>query len=265
MKNYTLLFAVVLILSSCAKKNSDQSDQLSEEVEVYENYPAEGFDVEGSDPLAIVLADKAMEAMGGRKAWDETRYLSWNFFNARTLVWDKWKGDVRIDFLKEDLKIIVNIHDLKGKVMKGGQELTNTDSLTKYLTKGKDVWINDSYWLVMPFNLKDSGVTLSYLKEDTTLTGKQAHILELVFKDVGVTPENYYEVWIDPETNLVCQWAFYRTHAEPEANFVLPWEDYKQYGKILLSGNRGKREVTDIKVLESIPENTFTTFETVVL
>lgn len=264
MKNLTLIFAILLILSSCAKKDSDQSNQISEE-EVYENYPAEGFDTEGSDPLAIVIADKAMEAMGGRKSWDNTRYISWNFFNARTLLWDKWKGNVRIDFLKEDLKIIVNIHDLTGKVLKDGKEMTNSDSLSKYLTKGKDVWINDSYWLVMPFKLKDTGVTLSYLKEDTTLAGKQAHVLELIFKDVGVTPENYYEVWIDPETNLVCQWAFYRTHAEPEANFVLPWEDYKQYGNILLSGNRGKRKLTDIKVLESIPENTFTTFEPIVL
>jgi len=265
MKNPILIFALILIFSSCAKKNSDQTDQLNEESEIYENNPADGFDIEGSDPLAIVFADKVMEAMGGRKAWDETRYISWNFFDARTLVWDKWNGNVRVDFLKEDLKVIVNIHDLTGKVFKDGEEMTNTDSLTKYLTKGKDVWINDSYWLVMPFKLKDSGVTLSYLKEDTTLAGKQAHILELIFKDVGVTPENYYEVWIDSDTNLVSQWAFYRTHSEPEANFVLPWEDYRQYGKILLSGNRGKRKLTDIKVLEAIPENTFTTFETVVL
>lgn len=267
MKNYILILASILVIGACTKKAPEQSveETTMSGDESYENYPAEGFDIEGSSPQAIVIADRVMNAMGGRKAWDDTRYISWNFFGARNLIWDKWKGDVRVDFLKEDLSIIVNVHDLTGKVSKSGKEMTHPDSLAQYLERGKNVWINDSYWLVMPFKLKDSGVTLAYIKEDTTENGRPAHMLELVFKDVGVTPENYYEVWVDQESNLVSQWAFYRTHAEPEANFVLPWEDYKKYGKILLSGSRGKRQLTNIKVMESVPEHTFKGFDPVVL
>ena len=267
MKPYLVILSVCIGLISCNKKPAEQTAEVteSEEMETYENYPAEGFDVDGSDFNAIVIADRVMKAMGGRKAWDETRYISWNFFGSRKLLWDKWTGDVRVEYLKSDLNIIVNIHDLSGKVQKDGEEMTNSDSLRKYLDIGKRRWINDSYWLVMPYKLKDSGVTLSFLEEDSTLAGKKSYLLELTFKDVGVTPQNYYEVWVDEETNLVSQWAFYRTHGQTEANFVMPWQDYKQYGKILLSGDRGKRHLTDIKVLESVPDHTFKTFDSVAL
>ena len=38
-----------------------------------ENPPAPGFDLAGSDPRAIAVADQVMERMGGREAWDRTR------------------------------------------------------------------------------------------------------------------------------------------------------------------------------------------------
>lgn len=267
MKPYLFVLFICIVLISCNKKPAEKPIEFAddEEIETFENYPIDGFDVEGSDFNAIVIADRVMKAMGGRKAWDETRYISWNFFGSRKLLWDKWTGDVRVEYLKSDLNIIVNIHDLTGKVQKEGVEMTNPDSLKVYLDKGKRNWINDSYWLVMPYKLKDTGVTLSFLEEDSTLAGKKSYLLELTFKDVGVTPQNYYEVWVDEETNLVSQWAFYRDHGRIEANFVMPWQDYKQYGKILLSGDRGKRKLTDIKVLESVPEHTFKTFDPIVL
>ncbi|WP_133273578.1 hypothetical protein [Hymenobacter radiodurans] len=49
------------------------------------SYPAaEGFDQAGSDPKAIAIADKVMNAMGGYDAWRNTRYLAWSFFGANT-------------------------------------------------------------------------------------------------------------------------------------------------------------------------------------
>ena len=89
------------------------------------------FNVLGSDAKAVKIADKVMKANGGRKNWDATHYIAWNFFGSRTLVWDKYTGDVRIENLKNDTKILVNINTLKGKVYKNGAELTQPDSLTK--------------------------------------------------------------------------------------------------------------------------------------
>ena len=82
---------------------------------------------EASDPKAIEIADKVMEAMGGKKAWDETRHITWNFFGTRVLTWDKWTGNVRIDFLRDKSVILMNINTDTGKVFKWGAEQTAAD------------------------------------------------------------------------------------------------------------------------------------------
>ena len=264
MKQLALLLLASLFIFSCSRntntEDNSSADETGEYVE-YSNPPAEGFNQEGSDLLATLLADKVMNAMGGRKAWDETRFISWTFFGRRNHVWDKLTGDVRIEDPSRELIILMNINTMEGKVQLQGEELTHPDSLSKYLDRGNRMWINDSYWLVMPFKLKDTGVTLYYLGEDTTEVGTKADVIKMTFEDVGVTPENFYDVWIDFDTKLVTQWAYYRNTESAEPNFVNPWLDYQQYGKILLSGNRGgNRELTNIQIREAVPEGTFTSF-----
>jgi hypothetical protein len=254
MKNIQLLFLGLCILTftfSCSEKTNSKISSTEK------NPPAAGFDLANSDAAAIKIADQAMVAMGGRKAYDETRYLFWNFFGSRTLLWDKYKGDVRIESQKDDFTVVMNIHSMKGKVKMNGKELSHPDSLTKYLQKGKDIWINDSYWLVMPFKLKDSGVTLKYFGEEKTEAEKMADVLELNFKGVGKTPENKYLVFVDQETKLVSQWSFYRKYTDTNSQFTTPWNGYKTFGKIKLSGGRGIYQLTDIKVLEEVEDGVF--------
>ena len=62
-----------------------------------ENPAAPGFNAEGSDQKAITIEDSVMETMGGRQAWDNTRYLTWRFFGRRRHVWDKYTGDIRVE------------------------------------------------------------------------------------------------------------------------------------------------------------------------
>ena len=230
-----------------------------------ENPPMEGFNLAGSDSAAIVLADRVMKAMGGRKAWNSTHYIAWNFFGMRHLVWDKYKGDVRISYPQNDMEVIVNINTLEGRVMKDGEEVENADSLKKYLEMGQNIWINDAYWLVMPYKLKDSGVTLKYLGEQKTESGDSADVLELTFENVGETPQNKYHVFIDKDTHLVSQWAYYAEASQDTPNFVLPWKNYEKYGDILLSGDRGERQLTEIEVLDNVPDHTFKDFKPVSL
>ena len=223
----------------------------------------EGFNMEGSDPKAVQLADSVMAAQGGRESWDNTRYIAWNFFGNRKLLWDKASGNVRVEHLKDDMKVLVNINTGEGKVYKDGAEVTQPDSVAKYLQQGKEAWINDSYWLVMPYKLKDSGVTLKYLGEDTTQAGQQAEVLQLTFEKVGVTPENRYKVYIDKGTHLVSQWAYFKNANDTAPAFVMPWQDYQTYGNLKLSGDRGQAKITDIKVMDEVPETAFTSFEPV--
>jgi len=243
MKKLFLFYLLIFILAACSSKTS-----------LLQNPPAPGFNTAASDIKAIAIADAVMQAMGGRQAWDSTRYLSWNFFNRRKLLWDKQAGLCRIEWATRPLKVLVNLNDGTGKVNLGGVEQTHPDSLAKYLDMGKKVWINDSYWLVMPFKLKDSGVTLKYLGDAKTELGEAADLLQMTFSGVGVTPDNKYHVWVDKKTRLVTQWAYFEKFGDEKAALVNAWGQYKRCGKILLSTERGSRgSLEPVEVLEMVP------------
>jgi hypothetical protein len=206
------------------------------------------------------IKTKVITAMGGQKAYDKTRYISWNFFGSRNLIWDKNKGRVRIDNLKENTVMILNINEKTGKVLRKGVEVTNPDSVSKYLEDARKIWINDSYWLVMPFKLSDEGVTAKYLGKSKTEDGKSAEILELTFEKVGVTPNNKYHIFFDDETGLVSQWSHFSNFSDEKPRFTMPWKDYQKYGKIMLSGDRGTRKLSNIMVFDKLDETIFSDF-----
>jgi len=260
--NYLLFTFVGIALLACQPSTEKQVDDPSSQTGTDPNPHAEGFNAEGSDQEAVAIADLVMESMGGRKAWDKTRFLCWDFFGARHLIWDKQDHRVRIE-TGDSTIYLVNVEDLTGKVFKDGMELTNPDSLATYLQRGKEIWINDSYWLVMPFKLKDSGVTLKYKGEDLTKEGDMAEVLELTFDGVGKTPENKYLVYVDKEEHLVTQWAYYNKAEQDSANFVRPWGNYKKHGSIMLSDERGDRDLSEVMVVDALPDKVFNSFDPV--
>ena len=220
-----------------------------------ENPAAPGFNSKESDAKAIAIADEVMQKLGGRKNWDNTRYITWKFFGRRFHVWDKRSGDIRVE--SQNRTVLMNINTKEGRVWEDGTEVTHPDSLAKRLDRGYRAWINDSYWLVMPYKLKDSGVTLKYVGERKTESGANSDVLQLTFEGVGVTPKNKYEVFVTKENKLVEQWAFFRTAEDADPRFTGPWQEWQQHGKILLSANRGERGHTDVAVFDALPVSVF--------
>ncbi|MCB0557954.1 MAG: hypothetical protein H6573_19770 [Lewinellaceae bacterium] len=259
MERFTaLLFSISLILSACQPTPGDGSTDSGAAKTAEANPASKGFNAADSDERAISIADSVMLAMGGRKAWDNTRFLQWTFFGRRTLLWDKFTGDVRIEIPADSAVYLVNIKGLTGKAREGERTIENPDTLQARLQRANSIWINDSYWLVMPYKLKNSGVAIQYLGQDTTQSGIPAYVLQLTFQEVGDTPENKYHVYVDTGSYLVRQWAYFPKASDEKPAFITPWDDYRKYGDILLSGNRGERGITDIAVLEKAPEGAFT-------
>ncbi|MDE2956621.1 MAG: hypothetical protein OXU68_06410 [Bacteroidota bacterium] len=221
------------------------------------NPPMESFDLEGSDPMALEIADKVMAAMGGRMAWDNTRYLSWSFFGEDQL-WDKWTG--RFRWQNDSMVVLMNIHTMAGMAYVDGEEIAPAE---EFLQGAYRDWVNSGYWLMMPYKLKDSGVTLGYAGEGTMEDGTDAHILTLTFSDVGLTPDNRYEVYVDRKSMLVGQWSYYRGAADQEPGFTLPWQNWQLYGDIMLSDSRGMRtdgtpfELPNVGVYDDLPDSMF--------
>ncbi len=244
------LIFTFLILSTLAC----QQNQAVDKTEDYGNPAAEGFNAEASDSMAVVIADSIMAAMGGRKNWDATRYLTWNFFGRRVHTWDKWEGLNRIEFENEDLVMEFNVNTKEGSVIRDGEEVTDEEEKAELLQRGYEIWVNDSYWLLMPFKMKDSGVTLTYLGEENSPEGVASYKLQLTFDSVGVTPQNKYHVFVDTSDYLVKHWMYFPEAEMDEPRISTVWADYQQHGNILLSGNRGRFQLSDIAVLDAWPE-----------
>ena len=212
------------------------------------------------DARADELADAVMEAMGGQENYNNTRYITWKFFGFRLHVWDKHTGRIRYEN-GQGTTVLMNVNTKEGQAFKEGQTLEG-EELAAALKEGYEAWINDSYWLVMPYKLKDPGVNLVYSGEGKMESGADAWILTLTFNEVGVTPENKYDVFINKNTNLVEQWNFYSKADDAEPRFKSPWVNWQKHGSILLSddrgeGSRGPRKHTDIAVFDELPDSVF--------
>lgn len=192
-----------------------------------------------TDSKAKALAQKVMQNMGGQKAWNDTRYLAWTF-NDQYQIWDKKQNRFRWEM--DSLVAILDTQTKEGQVYVEGKELQDPAEKQKILDRAYALFINNSYWLVMPFKLQDPGVTLRYVGAETTMDGAQADVLEMTFDEVGLTPQNKYRVWIDQEKGLVTQWAFYRNSTDPEPTFTRRWTGYKDYGRIKLASDRSNHQ-----------------------
>jgi hypothetical protein len=216
---------------------------------------------QSNDPLIKALIKRTEAQMGGQKALDDINTLSWNFFNVRSLTWNKKTNDVRIDWRNENSVYLINTKTKKGSILKNGLELTEPDSLNKYIKDAYDIWINDSYWLLMPFKLDDPGVNLSYVGTMASKAMDQCDVVEMTFNEVGVTPNNKYFIFFDKATGLVSQWDYFTNVTDAQPRFSTPWLNYITYGKVKLSGDRGDRQITDIHVFKRLDNSVFNNFK----
>lgn len=218
-----------------------------------------------ADAKARRVAERTLEAMGGRKAWDEVGVITWDFFGRRSHIWDKNRGLHRLEGQgpRGRYVIVVDQATGEGRMWRNGIEVDDPEDLDRQTKGALSAWCNDAYWLLMPYKLLDAGVKLRYLGAGPTEAGAMADMLEVTFDGVGITPNNKYHVYVGLESGLVEQWDYFDDADDRDPVFKLPWNDWKQYGPIKLSGNRGERdgrawEITSIRVLDDVPESVFT-------
>ncbi len=254
IKSFSILFfLVILILTSCKEKETTHPSSkalLQNKTEILNEKAAD-------------IVSSMLTTMGGQERWDNLNYVSWTFFGARHLIWDKMGGRVRIESPGDTSIYLVDLNNLEGRVIKGGKEITESEELKKLVKRGKSIWINDSYWLFMPFKLQDPGVTVNYMREDTMIDGTPSSVLALTFKEVGNTPDNKYEVYIDKEDNLIKQWAFFKDARQETPPRIWPWDNYQSHNGLMLSSERSdKSGPSNVRIYDSLDDSVFDTFET---
>ena len=226
---------------------------------------------EPSDPKAIAIADQVMEAMGGREAWDNTRYIRFTFFGFRTHHWDKWTGRYRVEW--KDRKsgdahvVLMNLNTQEGDAFVNGEKVSG-DALADQLRRATGAWINDTYWLLMPYKLQDPGVSLTYAGEEV-MDGATYDKLHLSFEQVGRTPGDEYWAFINRETHLMDQWQFLlqpRGEEGKRGEGVYKWNAWQKYGNIMISSERQgadgqARELQNIAVFDMLSDDVFSSPE----
>jgi len=224
-----------------------------------------------SDERAAKVADEVMKALGGKEAWDKTRYVRFDFgferdgkLQTRAHTWDKWTGRYRLEGQSqqgEPFVVLMNVNSREGQAWVEGQRQTG-DEEKKLVERAYGTWINDTYWLLMPYKLRDPGVTLTYDGEAKEGDATYDKVM-LSFDNVGLTPKDRYWVWVNRDTHLVDRWDFVlKGEAVPPTTFL--WKDWRKVGNVKLAAERvntrdNRRLV--FPVLEapaSMPDSVFT-------
>ena len=199
-----------------------------------------------SDPKAMAVADQVLEAMGGSAAWNATHFLRFDFAvdaGGKTVVsrahtWDKWTGRYRLDAKTktgEPYVVLMNVNTKTGDAYLKGKKLEGAEA-KKYIDEAYGTWVNDTYWLIMPYKMKDPGVTLKLdgeAKEGAATYDK----VSLSFDGVGLTPKDHYTAYINRGTHMMDKWEFVLQGQKPPAVPFL-WKNWQRYGKVMLSNDK---------------------------
>lgn len=205
---------------------------------------------------ARFYAEQVMNSLGGKEAWDRTRYISYRWLVERegsvvadrSHAWDRYDGHYRVEFEQRDSThlMLFNVNALQeipelgsvptGRAWVGDRELTGAARDTA-LRRGYSVFINDSYWALMPFKWEDPGVHLAYEGTRALSDGNQYAVVHLTFDEgLGVSEDQYWG-FVDPTTGRMAAWQ-YLLGSDTEPGDVIWWEDPSPVGPLRFPMNR---------------------------
>jgi hypothetical protein len=224
---------------------------------------------QSADAKAREIAETMMNTMGGKDAWNRARYVRFDFIvdipsqNASTQrfhLWDKHSGRYRIESKDKEGHPVVTLFNAgtrEGQVYSDGKKLTG-DANASGLKSAYGAFINDMYWLAMPWKWLDAGVNLKYLGRKNR-QGRSYDVVELTFGKVGLTPGDRYEAFVSPRSHLMEHWRYVLQSGQKGE---WDWE-YTATGGIKLASNHtdgsgGSINMGKVEVLTSVDEAVFT-------
>ncbi|SFD05762.1 hypothetical protein [Algibacter pectinivorans] len=167
---------------------------------------------------ADALAHKMLNTLD-YQAFKNTNYIEWTFKKRHHYKWDKANNKCTV-YWKQN-KVVLDLNNTsKSKVYINN--FINTSDLAKELIKqATDYFNNDSFWLVGPYKVFDSGVQRQLVKTETN-----TEALLVTYNSGGSTPgdsylwildENYkptaFKMWVSilPIEGLEASWSDWTT------------------------------------------------------
>jgi len=119
----------------------------------------------------------------------------------------------------------------------------NRSVIDSTLTKTDSGFINDKYWLLVPFQLVwDESITISEgIKEEAPISKTQLNRITITYpNEGGYTPGDAYDIYYDDDF-LIKQWIFRKAN-QKEPSVITTFENYQDFNgiKIALDHKKAK-------------------------
>lgn len=221
------------------------------------------------DPKAVAVANAMQDAMGGLANWQKAHFVRFDYIvknGRRTSVqrshlWDKWNGRYRLEEKMKDGKtevVLFNSATKEGSAYIDGNKLTG-DQAANALKQAYADYINDTWWLAMPFKWLYPGTNLKYI--GVRRRGHDKYdVVELSFNSgAGLTPGDKYTAWVDQNSHLMTHYSYVlQNHKRGGWN----WE-YTETNGIKLASNHIAADpeqisMGDVRILDSVDDAFFT-------
>lgn len=234
----------------------------------------ETFNPARSDEKAIAIADQVMKAYGADQ-FAKTHYIRFTWFvlegdkrrNERTHTWDVQGQRSRLEGKTRDGKTLIATCDFAsktGQASQDGQLMFEADA-KKYVDIAYSALINDSYWLLMQFKLKDPGVRLRY--DGELPAGPVTYDkVQLSFDDnIGLTSKDKYWLFVNRSTHMIDRWSYVLQGTGAGVSpTAWEWKDISDVGGMKFAMKKSQAEgetsivVENVQVLTEVPEQVFT-------
>lgn len=263
--SYIGLICWILIGVGCKPEATDTTQH---------NGPA--FDASKSDAKAVAVVDAMQKALGMPEHWQQARYFSYHWIVSRDGKelanrrhdWDRFTGRYRLEYRNRDGQHVVALFKTQtksGDVFVDGEPVTVDSTKNKLLENAYGAYINDSYWLLMPYKLKEPGVRLSYDGEEKDPDGTTFDVVKVTFDSVGLTPGDTYWAYVDRTDHLMKKWRYFlQGWPEDRDRGSAYWQDWRDFNGIKLALNKPfekggvKIYFTDVKVSAQPDDKTLT-------
>ncbi len=266
MRSFVVVLTV-LSMAACAPESPEGSDNASMGASAAPEASSaesreERLQRRIADPEAARVFARVLDSIAPEDGWERTRYLAFDRTSSgttRSHRWDRFDGHYWVQGPVDEGELTaifdVNAPTEGERVWLDGEEVTDPELSESLVTQAHRWFINDTYWLVFPFKWDDPGVNLRYLGEMEEW-GETWEVVELTFEEVGLTPQNRYRAFVDPESGMFELWQYYSSADNEEPGFTNRWTEWERYGPIVLSSRRESEDGTRGVYFENVVAST---------
>nr|WP_299339154.1 hypothetical protein [Allomuricauda sp.] len=170
-----------------------------------------------SGPEADMLAKKMLTALN-HQSYEQTRYLEWSFQNgANQYKWDKELGKAILKW--DDYRVNLDLMNPEKSKAYQNDQLLSAEEGKGLVEKALKNFNNDSFWLVAPYKVFDSGTKRSVVELED---GTQA--LLITYTSGGSTPGDSY-LWLLDESGFPKSYKMW-VKIIPIGGLEASWDDW---------------------------------------